>query len=66
MCLQIQFKENQFKSNYLQFLWGRKRTWLANAVSETIRNILKQLVSIAANTMFQSKKTMFLEYKLHF
>ena len=41
--------------NYLQFLWGRKRTWLANTVSETIKNILKQNVSIATNTIFWSK-----------
>ena len=27
-------RENWFKLIYLQFLWGRKKAWLANAISE--------------------------------
>ena len=49
-------QRKSIKSNYLQFLWGRKRTWLANTISETLKNILKQFVSIDTNTMFWSKK----------
>ena len=40
-------KGNRFKLNYLQFLWGKRRAWLANTVSETIKNNYKQFVNIA-------------------